>query len=135
MPGTLESLEAISDYAERAAAAADLDQKATYKLRLAVDEIATNIVVHGYQEAGLEGPIDIWAEMDDTDLRITLEDKATPFDPRQAPPPKGMDLPIDKRDIGGLGVFLAMRSVDELIFERIGDRNRNTFIMHRPAVK
>lgn len=135
MPGTLDSLEGISDYAVRAAAAADLDQKATYKLRLAIDEIATNIVVHGYEEAGLQGPIDIWAEIDDTDLRIVIEDMATPFDPAKAPSPEGMDLPLEERQIGGLGVFLALRSVDELIFERVDGRNRNTFIMHRPLAK
>lgn len=135
MPGTLDSLEAISNYAMRAAAAANLDQKATYRLRLAIDEVATNIVVHGYEEAGLQGSIDIWAEIDDTDLRIVLEDVAMPFDPRQASPPKDIDSPLEERQIGGLGIFLALRSVDELIFERIGDHNRNTFVMHRPTVK
>jgi anti-sigma regulatory factor (Ser/Thr protein kinase) len=92
-------------------------------------------VVHGYEEAGLQGPIDIWAEIDYADLRIVLEDMATPFDPTSAPEPSGMDLPLEERQIGGLGVFLAIRSVDELIFERVGGRNRNTFVMHRPAAR
>jgi anti-sigma regulatory factor (Ser/Thr protein kinase) len=135
VPGTLDSLATISEYAVRAATAADLAQKATYKLRLAIDEIATNIIVHGYEEAGVQGPIDIWAEIDDTDLRIVLEDMATPFDPGKAVPPVGMDLPLEERQIGGLGVFLALQSVDELVYERIGDRNRNTFVMHRPVVR
>jgi anti-sigma regulatory factor (Ser/Thr protein kinase) len=131
VPGTLDSLATISEYAVRAATAADLDQKAAYKLRLAIDEIATNIIVHGYEEAGIQGPIDIWAEIDDTDLRLVIEDMATPFDPGNLAPPVGMDLPLEERQIGGLGVFLALQSVDELVYERIGDRNRNTFVMHR----
>jgi anti-sigma regulatory factor (Ser/Thr protein kinase) len=135
VPGTLGSLPAISEYAVRAATAADLDQKATYKLRLAIDEIATNIIVHGYDEAGIQGPIDIWFEIDDTDLRIVLEDMAMPFDPWTLAPPMGMDLPLEERQIGGLGVFLALQSVDELVYERIGDHNRNIFVMHRPAVR
>jgi anti-sigma regulatory factor (Ser/Thr protein kinase) len=133
MPGTLDSLEAIGDIVTRAAAAAGLDQKASYRLRLAVDEIATNAIVHGYEETGLQGPITIWSELDDVDLRLILEDGAPAFDPHQAAPPSGMDLPLEERDIGGLGVFLALRGVDELRYERVGDQNRNTFVVHRPA--
>src|SRR6516164_2327660 len=106
MPGTLDSLEVIGDFVTRAAAAAGLDQKSSYRLRLAVDEIATNAIVHGYEETGLQGPITIWSELDDVDLRLILEDGAPAFDPHQAAPPSGMDLPLEERDIGGLGVFL-----------------------------
>ena len=132
MPGTLDSLEAIGDFVMRAAAAAGLDQKASYRLRLAVDEIATNTIVHGYEETGLQGPIAIWSELDEVDLRVILEDRAPAFDPHQAAPPSGMDLPLEERAIGGLGVFLALRGVDELRYERAGDRNLTTFVMHRP---
>ncbi|MGA9380780.1 MAG: ATP-binding protein, partial [Phormidium sp.] len=49
VPGTLDSLSKISDYVLSAASAAGLDKKASYKLRLAVDEIATNVIVYGYE--------------------------------------------------------------------------------------
>ena len=133
LPGTLDSLEAIGAFILRVSAEAGLERRASYRLRLAVDEIATNTVVHGYEESGLQGTIDIWAEIDDSDLRVVLEDSAGPFDPRQTAPPKGMDLPLEERAIGGLGVFLALRGVDALEYERIGDRNRSTFVMHRPS--
>lgn len=131
--GELDSLAIIGDLVVRAATEAGLDQKASYRLRLAVDEIATNIVVHGYEKAGRRGDIAIWSELDERDLRVILEDAAPPFDPRQAQPPPGMDLPLEERPIGGLGVFLALRGVDELRYERVGDRNRNTFVVHRPT--
>ena len=53
VPGVLDSLSAIGRYVLGAAWAAGLDKRAAYRLRLAVDEIATNAVLHGYQEAGL----------------------------------------------------------------------------------
>ncbi|MEQ8963773.1 MAG: ATP-binding protein, partial [Coleofasciculus sp. C2-GNP5-27] len=53
--GTLDSLGAIAQYVLQAAQAANLDKKASYNLRLAVDEIATNIIIHGYEDVGLEG--------------------------------------------------------------------------------
>ncbi|HXV96967.1 MAG TPA: ATP-binding protein, partial [Anaerolineae bacterium] len=59
VPGTLDSLSVIGKYVLTAAATAGLDKKVSYRLRLAVDEIATNIITHGYDEANLEGVIKI----------------------------------------------------------------------------
>ncbi len=132
LPGTLDSLEAIGQLVLSAASEAGLDRKASYRLRLAVDEIATNIVVHGYDEAGRQGPIDIWVELDDAELRVCMEDAALPFDPHEARKPAGMDRPLEERQIGGLGVFLALRGVDDLRYERAGERNRNVIVVHRP---
>lgn len=132
LPGTLDSLEAIGKYVLAAAAEAGLDRKAAYRLRLAVDEIATNSVVHGYEETGREGDLDIWAEIDGPTLTISLEDSGPPYDPRTKPEPEYLDKPLHERPIGGLGILLANRGVDELAYERVGDRNRNIFIIKRP---
>jgi anti-sigma regulatory factor (Ser/Thr protein kinase) len=129
VPATLDSLDAIAEFVMAAAAAAGLNQRASYRLRLAVDEIATNIIVHGYVEAGLQGALELQAEIDDSTLTLSIEDAGAAFDPRQASAPE-TDLPLEQRPIGGLGVYLAMRSVDEFLYERIGDRNRTIFKMH-----
>lgn len=133
VPGTLDSLGAIAEYVMAAAAAAGLDKKASYRLRLAVDEIATNVVTHGYAEAGLEGVLDLRADIDENALTISIEDTGVAYDPRQSEAPVGLDLPLEQRPMGGLGVFLAFRGVDELLYERVGDRNRHTFIVNRTA--
>jgi anti-sigma regulatory factor (Ser/Thr protein kinase) len=112
-----------------AAASAGLDKRATYHLRLAVDEIATNIIVHGYAEAGLQGKLELSADVNDRTLTIAIEDTGVTFDPRQVAAPD-TGLPLEQRSIGGLGVYLAIRSVDEFLYERIGDRNRTMFRMH-----
>ena len=65
LPGTLDALSPIRDYVKAAAASAGLDHTATYNLLLAVDEIATNVVLHGYEEAGLQGDISIAATHED----------------------------------------------------------------------
>ena len=60
-PGTLDSLAPVRAYVVEAARAAGLDSRRIYNLCLAVDEIATNIVLHGYEEVGLKGDIIIEA--------------------------------------------------------------------------
>ena len=131
VPGTLDSLGDIRDYVTAAANAASLEKKAIYRLNLAVDEIATNIITHGYGEAGREGDVHVIAEVDDKALTIHVEDTGAAYDPDQVQTPDSLDQPADQRPIGGLGVFLAIQSVDKFLYERDGDRNRHTFIVNR----
>ena len=133
VPGTLQSLGEIRGYVDAAAAAARLEKHQAYSLRLAVDEVATNIVVHGYEENGLTGRIVVRASVDDAAVAVTVEDSGPPFDPRSRVLPDAADLakPLEDRDVGGLGLYLAFKRVDEFRYERRDDKNFNTFIMRR----
>ena len=133
LPGILDSLSAIGQYVNTVALAAGLDKKVAYRLRLAVDEIATNIIIHGYQEAGLSGDVVILSEIDQDALTITLEDTSAPFDPRGLGRPEQIDRPIHERPIGGLGIYLTIESVDKFDYEYVNNRNRNIFVVKRPS--
>jgi len=132
LPGNLNSLAAIAEYVLAAARSAQLDSKQTYKLRLAVDEIATNTIVHGYQEAGLTGNIEISGHLDDRTLSIYLEDTAAEYDPTQTPPPTDLDTPLEERKTGGLGVYLALKGIDRFEYERSNGKNCHQFTVNRP---
>jgi anti-sigma regulatory factor (Ser/Thr protein kinase) len=132
VPGTLEALAPIRQYVQQAAAAAGLDAKAAYNLRLAVDEIATNIVLHGYAAQQQTGEIMVQAAMDDAALQVVVEDTAPPFDPFTLQEPASLDLPLEERELGGLGVWLALRNVDTFRYEYVDQHNRNIFVMRRP---
>jgi anti-sigma regulatory factor (Ser/Thr protein kinase) len=136
VPGQLDSLRAIRDYVINATSRAGLDKTLSNRMRLAVDEIVTNSIVHGYQESGTKGNVLIAADIDDDKLTIIVEDWAPYYDPTQHDMPTVEELgqPLDTRDIGGLGIFLAINGMDEFRYERVGDRNRSIFVMYRPAV-
>ena len=114
-------------------AAALLSSKASQMIRvdLAVDEIATNIIAHGYGQEGDQGDLELWVEIDDKSLTVCIEDTGLRYDPRQYRRPQDLDLPPDQRPVGGLGVYLTLRSVDRFSYERFGDRNRHTLIINR----
>lgn len=133
VPGTIDSLAVIAEYVKQVATIADLNRKAAYKLRLAVDEVATNIITHGYEKAGRTGQIYLRADIDDSSLTIAIEDTGLTYDPKQKKTLQKGDLNqlLEKRDIGGLGIHLVLESVDEFRYERVNDRNRNIFVMHR----
>ena len=95
----------------------------------------TNSIVHGYQESGQEGAIWIRARLDDEKLTVIVEDEGPYYDPTQHRIPSAEDLgqPLDTREIGGLGIYLAIRSIDEFRYERTATRNRNIFVVYRSA--
>ena len=104
-----------------------------YKLSLAIDEIATNAISHGYEESETSGELSLSAEIDAATLTIVLEDTAPPFDPLTEAEPDNLDQPLEQREAGGLGVFLAVQNVDEFAYRYANGRNCYTFTMNRPV--
>lgn len=105
--GTLDALAPIRKYVEAVAQSAHLERSAVYRLCLAVDEIATNIVVHGYEEAGLEGDLKVGASVEGDNLVIQLEDHGKPYDPNfhNVPEVKDFSHALESRKMGGLGIY------------------------------
>ena len=63
-------------------------------------------------------------------MTIVVEDDGKPFNPLDAPPPN-LDLPIDERPIGGLGIFLMKSLTSAMDYRREGDRNTLTLTKPR----
>lgn len=129
LPATLDSLERVRAFAHKAAEFVGVDSHRTYALELALDEIVTNIVSHGSSPFLPDAKIGLRAEVVGSMLRITIEDCGPPFDPRtqEMPTEEELNLPLEKRAIGGLGIFLAIKGVDRFDYRRINERNENIF--------
>lgn len=107
----LENLADIRRFIEESATALGVPPATVREMVLATDEVATNIVVHGYRGQG--GIIEIEIERDGEALLIFLRDTAAPFDPASIATPN-IDLPLEERTPGGLGIYLVRQIVDEL---------------------
>jgi anti-sigma regulatory factor (Ser/Thr protein kinase) len=110
---------AISDFSRQHALPEDL----TTPLRLALDELITNVVEHGFDRQALEERylvlrLDATSEV----VQATIEDNGIPFDPTvaAAAEPGGE---LDDRPIGGLGLHIVRRSIDRMQYRRDGERN------------
>ncbi|MDD3076759.1 MAG: ATP-binding protein [Proteiniphilum sp.] len=126
------SLEPIRDFIASFATANDVDKKKIFKLILAVDEIASNIMNYGYPMAGIDdGTIQVSIGCQDGKLRVVLEDNAIPFNPieKSMPTPEDLMKPVEDRPIGGLGIFLARQSVDLFDYEYRDGKNRNILVV------
>jgi serine/threonine-protein kinase RsbW len=95
--------EAASDAGAPEACLADIVQ--------AVDEAATNAIVHGY--AGAPGWIEASASLEDDRFVVRLEDAAPEFDPTTVPAPD-LSVPPLARKPGGMGVHLMRQCTDTM---------------------
>ena len=132
LPASLAALSDIRRLVTQACQTVGLSEDATYRLALAVDEIATNIITHGYEEQGMTGEIVVSFDHTDQELTVLLEDTGAAFDPRDRslPTAEDLDKPLDDREIGGLGIFLALAGVDRFDYQRSHNVNRNLFAMN-----
>lgn len=130
---TLDSLRTIAEYVTKVANLANLEKKAMYKLRLAIDELATNIINYGYSEENLKGDILLESEISDEMIVIKIRDYGIAFDPTSKLEAESdtINIPIEDRQIGGLGIFLAFDGVDDFFYERIDNENINTLTIYR----
>lgn len=129
VPAVLDSLDRVAEFVLCLGDRAGLSGEARYRLRLAADELATNIVLHGYGAA--PGHISLTGGVEPDRVWLRFEDSAPAFDPRQGMRPPDLSVPLAEREEGGLGVFLAFTAVDYFAYELVDGRNVSTLVISR----
>lgn len=132
VPASLDSLEPLRRFVSAATERAGIERRAAYKLMTAIDELATNIILYGYQDAGREGDVAIASDMTEAELTITLRDRALPFNPLERETPSHITASLEDRPIGGLGIHLAVQGVDRFEYVYENGENINRLSVHRP---
>ncbi|MGE5516050.1 MAG: SpoIIE family protein phosphatase [Bacteroidota bacterium] len=99
-----------------------LPERIAFNLNLCLDELITNIVSYGYDDDG-HHDIHIRIAHDNGELTCRIIDDAKEYDPFVEAPEPDLDLEVDDRPIGGLGVFLVKEFMDRTDYRRDGDRN------------
>jgi len=114
----LKNLAVIRRFVSETAMDLQLGQAAIDDMILAVDESATNVIVHGYQ--GRPSSIEIEVAREGDSLVVRIRDRAPPFDPTTHPPPD-LTLPLEQRRYGGLGIHLTRECTDAMLYRATPD--------------
>jgi anti-sigma regulatory factor (Ser/Thr protein kinase) len=109
------NLDDIRNFVEQSAQQLQVPEMTIGDIVQAVDEAATNIMLHGY--AGREGIVEVEVERQDDSLVLRLRDWAPQYDPTTAQSPN-INLGLEQRRPGGLGIYLI-----RLVMDRIEYRN------------
>jgi serine/threonine-protein kinase RsbW len=124
-----ELLDEIREYVGNIAREAGFNDKDVYNIQLATDEAASNIIEHAYENI-TDGVLELSCGVQDSTITIILTDHGESFDPSEIPLP---DLQADLADrkIGGLGIFLMRKLMDEVHYESNTDKSNTLTLIKR----
>lgn len=101
----------------------NLEKRICYQISLVLDEICTNIFQNNSNSDELR--IDITLCAKNGKLTIIVEDNGIPFDPTAVVEPN-TKLPLNKREEGGLGLFLVKKFTSTFSYTRVNGQNQTT---------
>ncbi len=126
-PGELPRLnQAVQAFLESQAAPPNTE----FAVHLAIEEVVTNIIKYGYDDAGAH-EIGVTLAREPGRLAVQIEDDGHEFNPLNLPPPD-MAAKLEQRKIGGLGIHLVRHTADDLRYQRHAGHNRLTLIFRLP---
>ena len=116
VPATLEKLEEVQAFIEGELEKHGCPMKAAMQISIAVEEIYVNIAHYAYHPEIGEATVRIAVGGDPLQVTIQFLDSGKPFDPL-AKPDADTTLSAEERDIGGLGILMVKRSMDDVAYE------------------
>ena len=118
----LENLQTVVDFATEKLEARDCSMKAIMQTELVIEEIFVNIASYAYHPE--IGPATFCMEFEENPnaMLMTFIDSGKHYNPLEADAPD-TTLDIDRREVGGLGIFLVRKNVDEIAYEYTDGKN------------
>ena len=113
---TVGNIEAVTDFVNEQLEALDCPMKAQMQIDIAIDELFGNIAHYAYTPD--VGDATVRVEVIDNPLAvvITFIDNGVPYDPLAKADPD-ITLSAEEREIGGLGIFMVKKTMDDITYE------------------
>lgn len=121
VPNDLAELERVGRDLEEFGREHGLSAADVSAVNLAVDEILTNIILYAFPRRE-DHEVQINVRLEDDTLTLEFEDSGRPFDPVGMPEPD-LEATLEDRPVGGLGIHIVRRLVDDMSYRRDEDRN------------
>ncbi len=121
LKNNLSELDVLCEHLSGFCRSCGVSKRQTFEINLALDELFTNIINHGFTD-GDEHHVQVTCVSEDNALKITIEDDGIPFNPTDAPHPN-LKCAFKDREIGGLGIHLIRSYMDHIEYRRRGGKN------------
>ena len=117
----LSELQNLCQNCEDIGRSINVSDKSIFEMNLALDELFTNIISYGFNDCR-EHIIKISITVDGDQMEMRIEDDGIPFNPLESKTPD-FQCGIEDCKIGGLGIHLIKKLMDDLQYQRVADKN------------
>jgi serine/threonine-protein kinase RsbW len=117
-----EDMPAVVSMVETFGAAHNIPGIVINEINLALDEVLNNIISYGYPERE-NGNITVRLAYQPGEISAEVHDDGKPFDPGLAGPPD-LSGTVQTRKVGGVGIHFVKQLMDEVVYARVGNKNR-----------
>ena len=126
-PAKTESLSDVIGFTEETLEGFDCPMKTQMAICVAIEEVFVNVARYAYPESSGDMTLSIAFDEDNGLITFRITDNGVPFDPLAKPDPD-ITLSAEDREIGGLGIFITKKTMDELSYSRENGENILTMI-------
>ena len=113
---TVDNIETVTDFVNEQLEVFDCPMKAQMQIDIAIDELFGNIAHYAYNPEIGKATVRIEVIEEPLSVVITFIDNGVPYDPLAKADPD-TTLSIEDREIGGLGIYMVKKSMDEIAYE------------------
>lgn len=122
LAATIENIAAVTAFVDEQLEMLGCSMKAQMQIDIAIDELFGNIAHYAYNPDIGSATVQVEVMEDPLSVVITFVDDGVPFDPLAAADPD-VTLSAQERQIGGLGIYMVKKSMDEITYEYKDGKN------------
>ena len=119
---TLENIEKVTEFVDEQLEELGCSMKAETQINIAIDELFSNIARYAYNPDVGSATVRVEVEEEPLSVIITFIDKGVPYDPLKNADPD-TSLSAEEREVGGLGILIVKKTMDEVTYEYSEGRN------------
>ena len=122
LAATVENIETVTEFVNEQLEALDCPMKAQMQIAIAIDELFGNIAHYAYNPETGDATVRVEVVQEPLSVVITFIDKGVPYDPLSNADPD-TSLSAEERGIGGLGIYIVKKSMDEITYSYQDGKN------------
>ena len=116
LDAVIENVPKIVDWVEEQLEEYDCSPKVQMQINVSIDEVFTNIASYAYANGVGQATVRLDVLQEPVCVQLTFTDNGVPFDPLAKKDPD-VTLSIEERQIGGLGIFMVKKLMDDVQYE------------------
>ena len=119
---TIENIDTVTDFVNEQLEELECSMRVQMQIAVAIDELFGNIAHYAYNPDVGNATVRVEVVEEPLAVLITFIDKGVPYDPLSSADPD-ITLGAEERQIGGLGIFMVKKSMDEVSYEYKNGQN------------